>query len=168
MESVDEFKDANEGYAGQKQETESEIQTEHISRPDVGDLKNRRRVIITDVSLASMNKQRLSIMISRAHALQLLSLCDGEEIWSIDYCRRQSVPERWVRELRNAYESGFVNPTQTIYYEGRIVNQFEGVLAVDIAIRIAEVLGVNVASIASCHLSREEIVRAIREQIEEG
>ncbi len=107
-------------------------------------------------------------MISRAHALQLLSLCDGEEIWSIEYCRRHRVPDRWVRELRNAYESGFANPTQTIYYAGRIVNQFEGVLAVDIAIRIAEVLGVNVAIIASRHLSREEIVRAIREQIEEG
>lgn len=107
-------------------------------------------------------------MISRAHALQLLSLCDGEEIWSIEYCRRQNVPERWVRELRNAYESGFTDPSQTIYYEGRVVNQFEGVLAVDIAIRIASVLGVDVARIAGHQLNREGVVRAIREHVEES
>jgi hypothetical protein len=115
-----------------------------------------------------MKKRRLSMMISRAHALQLLSLCDGEEIWSIEYCRSQSVPERWVRELRNGYESGFADPTQTIYYDGRVVNQFEGVLAVDIAVRVAATLGVDMTRIAGHHLSREGIVRAIREQVEEG
>jgi hypothetical protein len=71
-------------------------------------------------------------------------------------------------ELRNGYESGFADPTQTIYYDGRVVNQFEGVLAVDIAVRVAATLGVDMTRIAGHHLSREGIVRAIREQVEEG
>jgi hypothetical protein len=107
-------------------------------------------------------------MISRAQALHLLQLCDGEEIWSIEYCHRQNVPARWVRDLRSAYESGFTDPSQTIYYDGQIVNQFEGVLAVDIALRIAEVLGIDPAAILRSHRGRSEIVRAIQEQIEEG
>lgn len=107
-------------------------------------------------------------MISRTHALYLLDLCDGEEIWSIEYCRRHHVPDRWVRELRDAYESGFKDPSQTIIYEGRVVNQFEGVLAVDIAMRVAAVLGVDPHGITQHHASRHGIVREIRERIEEG
>lgn len=107
-------------------------------------------------------------MISRAHALHLLQLCDGEEIWSVDYCRRQKVPERWIQDLRNAYESGFADNSETIYYGGRIVNQFEGILAVDVAVRSARILGFDPKDILQTHLSREAIVRAIQERIEEG
>ena len=107
-------------------------------------------------------------MISRPHALQLLQLCDGEEIWSVEYCRRQRVPDHWVRELRDAYESGFSHRSQSIYYQGQLVNQFEGVLAVDIALRVAKVLGVEIDGILQRQVSREGIVQAIREQVEEG
>jgi hypothetical protein len=106
-------------------------------------------------------------MISRAQALHLLYLCDGEEIWSIEFCQRQGVPERWVRELRNGYESGFSEDSQTIYYDGRIVNQFEGVLAVDIALRVATALGIDAAAILRDYRSRSGIVRAIQERVEE-
>lgn len=106
-------------------------------------------------------------MISRAQALHLLQLCDGEEIWSIDYCRRQKVPDRWIRELRGAYESGFADRSQTIYYEGKLVNQFEGILAVDIALRIASVLGIDADDILRSNPTREGIVHAIQERVEE-
>ncbi len=107
-------------------------------------------------------------MISRSQALHLLQLCDSEEIWSLEYCRQQRVPEPWIRDLRNAYESGFADPSQTIFYEGQVVNQFEGILAVDIALRVARVLGVDTKTILTSHPTRERIVRAIREWVEEG
>jgi hypothetical protein len=108
------------------------------------------------------------MMISRIDALRLLELCDGEEIWSIDYCHRQRVPERWIREMRDAYESGFAHDSQTIFYGGQKVNQFEGVLAVDIALRVATVLGVDTARILERSMGRDAIVRAIKETVEEG
>jgi hypothetical protein len=104
----------------------------------------------------------------RIHLLQLLSLCDGEEIWSIAYCRAQGVPDRWVKDLRDAYESGFLDRSQTIVYQGRPINHFEGVLAVDLAVRIAGALGVEVRSILERYRDRSTIVRAIQEQVEEG
>lgn len=107
-------------------------------------------------------------MISRSQALHLLQLCDGEEIWSQEYCRQQKVPEPWIRDLRNAYESGFADPSQTIFYEGRVVNQFEGILAVDIALRVARVLGVDTETILRSYSTRARIVRAIQESVEEG
>ncbi len=106
-------------------------------------------------------------MISRIDALRLLELCDGEEIWSIDYCRRQRVPERWIREMRDAYESGYSDRSQTIYYGGQMVNQFEGILAVDIALRVASILGVDTARILASSMGRDAVVRAIREAVEE-
>lgn len=107
-------------------------------------------------------------MISRIEALRLLELCDGEEIWSIDYCRRQRVPEGWIREMRDAYESGFSQDSQTIFYGGHKVNQFEGVLAVDIALRVATVLGIDTTRILDRSLGRDAVVRAIKETVEEG
>jgi hypothetical protein len=108
------------------------------------------------------------MMISRIEALRLLELCDGEEIWSIDYCRRQRVPERWIREMRDAYESGFEDRSQTIFFDGQVVNQFEGILAVDIALRAATILGVNTSKILASSMGRNAVVRAIREAVEEG
>ncbi len=107
-------------------------------------------------------------MISRSHALNLLSQCDGEEIWSLEFCRIQQVPEAWISELRDAYESGYQNDRQTIYYDGRPVTQFEGVLAVDLAARLGKVLGVDMIRIVDRYHDRSTIVTAIREAVEEG
>lgn len=107
-------------------------------------------------------------MISRSRALALLSLCDGDEIWSVEYCRQHGVPERWITELTDAYESGFDADRDTIYYADKPVNQYEGVLAVDLAMKLAKVLGLPMARIENATLDRTEIVRVIRELLEEG
>jgi len=107
-------------------------------------------------------------MIGRAQALRMLDQCDGEEIWSLEFCRSQRVPEPWIRELRDAYESGYQSDRDTIYYQGRPITQFEGVLAVDLAVRLAGVLGISVAPILASKRDRSAIVAAIREAAEEG
>lgn len=107
-------------------------------------------------------------MISRSQALTLLSLCDGDEIWSIEYCRQKGVPEVWITELTDAYESGFESDRETIYYAEKPVNQYEGVLAVDLAIKLAKVLGVPMTRILSASRDRGAIVREILETLEEG
>jgi len=45
--------------------------------------------------------------ISKPLALSLLALCDGDDIWSCDYCRSQRVPEDWIAKLRDVFESDF-------------------------------------------------------------
>ena len=107
-------------------------------------------------------------MISRSHALALLSLCDGDEIWSVAYCREQRVPESWIRELADAFESGFDSDRDTIYYAEKPVNHYEGVLAVDLAMKLASVLGVSPTRLLGASRDRDAIVREIRETLEEG
>jgi len=107
-------------------------------------------------------------MISRSRALALLSLCDGDEIWSVEYCRQQGVPEGWITELTDAYESGFDADRDTIYFADKPVNQYEGILAVDLAMKLAKVLGLPMARIEKAACNRSEIVRFIQEMLEEG
>ena len=98
----------------------------------------------------------------------LLSECTGDDIWSIEYCRKRMVPNAWIDELRDAYESGFNNNSQTIYYRTEIVNQFEGIRDVDLASKIGAYLNVDIARILNRQMSRTGVVREIREAIEEG
>jgi len=97
-----------------------------------------------------------------------LSECTGDDIWSIAYCRKRQIPQAWISELQDAYESGFQSNDQTIYYRNEIVNQFEGIRDVDLACKIGQLLNINVARIVSRQLSRAAVVREIREAIEEG
>ncbi len=105
---------------------------------------------------------------NRNHALKLLSECTGDDIWSIEYCRNMKIPGGWIRELEDAYESGFQSPDQTIFYRNALVNQFEGIRDVDLACKIGQLLGVDVSRIVRQHLTRANVVRAICEAIEEG
>ena len=107
-------------------------------------------------------------MISRSHALALLSLCDGNEIWSVEYCRAQRVPESWIGELADAFESGFDSDIDTIYFAEKPVNHYEGILAVDLAMKLAAVLGVSTTRFLGASRDRDAIVREIRESLEEG
>lgn len=68
----------------------------------------------------------------------------------------------------DAYESGFDHSSNTIYYRERVVNQFEGVRDVDIACLIAQSLGVPIKRLIESSYSRADLVRKIRETIEEG
>lgn len=97
----------------------------------------------------------------------LLSECTGDDIWSVDYCRARRVPETWISELVDAYESGFDSPTSTIFFRGEIVNQFEGIRDVDLASQLGKHLGVDVESIADMSPTRASFVQAIKAAIEE-
>jgi hypothetical protein len=106
--------------------------------------------------------------VNPAHALHLLSECTGQDIWSVEYCQQRNVPQAWVIELRDAYESGFESSNAQIFYRDQWVNQFEGVRDVDLACKIGQFLKVDVASIVQMTSSRAGVVRAIREAIEES
>jgi hypothetical protein len=105
---------------------------------------------------------------NRSLALQLLSECTGDDIWSIEHCRHRRVPAAWTEQLRDAYESGFNSVDSMIFYHGELINQFEGIRDVDLACKIGDFLGLNVKRICESHYSRSSVVRAIREAIEEG
>ena len=104
---------------------------------------------------------------NRSWLLVLLQECNGNDIWSFDECHRQGVPNAWVKELRDIYESGFQSNTQTIYYKGKITNQFEGVRDVDLACKIATELGLNLRGILEFAVSRADCVHRIKEALEE-
>jgi hypothetical protein len=104
----------------------------------------------------------------RDRALQLLSECNGDEIWSVEHCRLRRLPEAWIAELCDGYESGFEHDSQTIYFENRKLNQYEGVRDVDLAIKLASELGVNLDEVQSRATSRRALVMAIKEWLEEN
>lgn len=105
--------------------------------------------------------------ISKPLALRLLSLCDGDEIWSCDYCRTQRVPEDWIVRLRDIYESNFADPGSTIYQEGNPLPHYEGVRSVDIAVCVAENLSIKVDPWVLESNHRAVIVAWIKERVEE-
>ncbi len=105
---------------------------------------------------------------NRSQLLLWLSECTGDEIWSIDYCRKSKIPAQWIEEMRDAYESGFNTTEEMIFYRNELVNHFEGIRDVDLACKIAQSLRINVAEIVQSQFSRTGVVRAIREAIEEG
>ncbi len=104
----------------------------------------------------------------RAKALDLLSECDGKEIWSVEYCRQRGVPHSWIEDLADGFESGFRSERDTIYEEGKVAAQYEGILASELAIKLGEYLGLNTNRIRSMHSDREALVRAIIEAVEDG
>lgn len=77
------------------------------------------------------------------------------------------MPEDWITQLRDVYESGFQSQSQRIYFAEKLVNQFEGVRDIDLACRIAAALGVNVAKIAAASISRSDCVVKMKESLEE-
>ena len=97
----------------------------------------------------------------------LLARCRGDEIWSVDTCRREGVPETWIEELADAFESGFDHDRNTIYENRQQVNQYHGVPDLQLAIRLAEFLGVDTASLAPFPLDRRLQVRALQEAVDE-
>lgn len=100
-------------------------------------------------------------------ALMLLQECTGVDIWPVDHCRSRGIPEDWIEELADAFESGFDRDVETIYFQDRPVNQFHGILDFDLAIRLGQQLGLDVARITTHTLSPRDTVRAIQEAAEE-
>ena len=104
----------------------------------------------------------------RDRALALLTQCIGDEIWSVDFCRGQRVPEAWIEELCDAFESGYQSDRQTIYVEDQQVNQYHGVRDVDLALKLAKSMGLDVDRVTATALGRQGIVRAIKEAVMDG
>jgi hypothetical protein len=106
--------------------------------------------------------------IPRHRALQLLTKCLGDEIWSVEHCRQSGIPDLWIEEMSDAFESGFQNDSQTIYVEREVTNQYHGVRDLDLAIRLSRSLGVDVDRILSTTPGQRAIVRALKEALMDG
>ena len=106
-------------------------------------------------------------MLSRLKAQILLAECNGDDIWSIELCRTKGIPDNWIDELVDGYESGFQSDRQTIYYEGDVVNQFEGIRDVDLCYKLAEFLGVNTSDVVPTSPTRRAVVHALKEAVDE-
>ena len=78
------------------------------------------------------------MLLNQIKALALLTECRGDEIWSVAYCEEAGVPQPWIEQLSDAFESGFKFDRDTIYVEGEVVNQYYGVSDRDIAFKLAE------------------------------
>ncbi len=106
--------------------------------------------------------------IPRDRALMLLAECWGDEIWSPDHCRKLGVPDDWIDQLSDAYESGFDRDSQTIYVKNQQTNQYNGVRDVDLACQLGEVLGVDVQAATASAITRQATVSAIKRYLMDG
>jgi len=100
-------------------------------------------------------------------AQMLLLQCTGDEIWSVETCRQQGVPETWIEELQGAFESGFDSDRNTIYEDGRMVNQYHGVLDLHLAYKLAEYLNIDWKRVTSTAMGRQAEVVAIQAELDE-
>lgn len=107
------------------------------------------------------------MMLTRLKALTLLSECTGDDIWSVEHCRLRGVPEDWIDDLVDCYESGFERNSHTIFVRDRVVNQYHGLRDIDLAVKLGEFLGVDTESLTATSATRARLVIAIRQAIEE-
>ncbi len=97
----------------------------------------------------------------------LLLKCTGDEIWNEETCRKERVPESWISELADNYESGFDIHRNTIYEKGEIVNQYRGVLDLHLAYKLAEYLGIDWRRATAFAEGRRDEVAAIIAELDE-
>ena len=106
--------------------------------------------------------------VPRHRLLSLLAECTGDDIWSVEHCRARRIPESWIQQLSDAYESVFQSDHQPIYTEAGMTNQYHGVRDVDLAIRLAESMGIHVDANALARLGRRRLVQAIKDAVMNG
>ncbi|TWU47084.1 hypothetical protein [Rubripirellula reticaptiva] len=113
-------------------------------------------------------------MIPRHKALSLLTECTGDTIWPIDHCQTRGLPQSWIDELSDAFESSFDDDRNTIYLDEidfvnrQGTNQFHGIRDVDLAIQIGRSLNVDVDRLQATTLGRSALVAAIKEAVMDG
>ncbi|MFG0263891.1 MAG: hypothetical protein ACF8AM_01910 [Rhodopirellula sp. JB055] len=113
------------------------------------------------------------MMVSHDRALALLDECNGDDLWSVAHCELRRVPQSWIDELADAFETSYRFRDQTISVPDpesgrRVVNQYHGVRDVDLAIKLGHQLGVDVESIRAISLTRQALVQNIKEAVFEG
>jgi hypothetical protein len=106
--------------------------------------------------------------IPRHRALAILNLCVGDEIWNEETCHRSGVPQDWIHEMSDAIESGYKTDTETIYVANEATNQYHGLRDLDLAIRLGQVLGVDVERATQSSISRRSMVQAIKNAVFDG
>ncbi|MEO1618404.1 MAG: hypothetical protein AAFV88_21305 [Planctomycetota bacterium] len=104
----------------------------------------------------------------RHRALSLLTECTGDEIWNVAHCESRGVPEAWIRELADAFESSFQRDDQTIYTDEGPINQYHGIRDIDLAIKLAGTLGIQVTAHSIAVMSRRRLVQAIKDAVSYG
>jgi hypothetical protein len=97
----------------------------------------------------------------------LLQECTGDDIWSLEHCRLRGLPEDWIEELSDCFESGFHSDLQTIYVDNQVTNQYQGIRDIDLAQRLGHQLGLPVDRILSMATSRRGMVQALKDAAEE-
>jgi hypothetical protein len=106
-------------------------------------------------------------MFDRFSAELLLTRCRGDEVWSREHAREMGVPESWIAELSDCYESGFDHNQNTLYTDQGLVNQYHGISDLMVAYRAAEYLGINTSRIRSQPLSRRGQVDQLKAELDE-
>ena len=106
--------------------------------------------------------------VPRHRLLSLLAECTGDDIWSVQHCRARRVPESWITQLSDAFESGFDSDRQTIYTDRGVTNHYHGIRDVDLAIQLAQSMGIRVDANALARLSRARLVQAIKDAVMNG
>ena len=101
-------------------------------------------------------------------AQMLLMKCKGDEIWSIETCRNEAVPEIWITELRDTFESGYDSDRQTIYVDEKMTNQYHGVSDLKLAYKLAEYLGVDWKTATQFAIGKRAEVKSLQGAFEEG
>lgn len=104
----------------------------------------------------------------RHRVLALLAECTGDDIWSVEHCRERRVPENWILEMADAYESGFSSDSETLYTDRGLTNQYHGIHDIDLAIRLAHTMNIKVTENDRARLGRIRLVQAIKDAILEG
>ena len=97
----------------------------------------------------------------------LLLKCRGDEIWTIDDCREEGIPEDWIEQLKDCFESGFDTQANTIFHGGKAVNQYFGITDLQLACKLAEYIGIDVQYTIAGITSRTLQVRALKEALDE-
>ena len=97
----------------------------------------------------------------------LLLKCSGDEIWDEETCRREGIPESWIQELRDCFESGFDSDRNSIYVDERLVNQYNGVHDLQLACKLAEYLGMDWQRATSHAVGRRAKVAALIAELDE-
>lgn len=100
-------------------------------------------------------------------AQMLLLKCRGNEVWDATACKAAGIPDVWIEELTDRYESGFDSDRNSLYVDGRLVNQFEGVSDLMLAIKLAEYIGIDWENATKFAISRTAKVEAIQAELDE-